>query len=62
MIYNCPMCGEVLVQDIDMNCMKCGSEGVEERGNEFYCPACNELNPDEVRMVCRLCGSDEVSV
>jgi len=62
MIYNCPLCGEIKTQDVQITCQVCGSE-VEERGNDdFFCPNCGEQNPDELNFECKICGSNEVTI
>lgn len=62
MLYNCPICGEIEATDIKFTCQKCGSEEVEERGDEFYiCPKCGQINDDGVKYTCRICDSDDVT-
>lgn len=62
MIYHCPFCNEIESTDVKFACLGCGSEEVNEIGDDQYmCPNCGQQNADEIRMTCKICNSDEVT-
>ena len=58
MLYSCPNCGELIDEDIIAQCGKCGSNEVEEEGNNLICPCCDGVSDRDVILVCAICGSE----
>lgn len=58
MIYTCPNCGELINEDIIVQCRKCGSNEVEEEGEKLICPNCDGISGVGVILVCAVCGSE----
>lgn len=58
MIYVCPNRGELINEDIIVQCKKCGSNEVEEDGEEFICPSCGGASENGVVFACAICGSE----
>lgn len=57
MIYTCPNCGELINEDIIVQCRKCGSNEVEEDGDNVICPNCDEVEEQHLILTCAICGS-----
>lgn len=57
MFYSCPNCGDLINEDIILQCKKCGSNDVEQDGETIICPNCDEVSEDDLMFTCAICGS-----